>query len=438
MTARKHLKRVVRARMSKTGERYAAARRHVVRDASKPKADDATRWHFPGRVPATTALRVLLTHAGVHDPHTGAPFSEAMFFGIAGGIGIGACSFFYLKANFASFFLAGRHYWMDDLHYLTEAAKRFGLEPQVREATGAKAAEKHLREALAEGPCVAWVDAAHLPHRAMPAHCSGSGYHVVTVYRIDDGSALIGDLAERPIAIPLADLAVARARIKKFKNRLMTLPSSAAAPNLKELVRAGLAVCAKERVKSSFKGLGRAMQLDALRIWAERLHGSKDKEAWERIFAPGPNLWRGLTSIYGCVEHHGTGGGLCRPLFAEFLGEAAKALRDARLAALSARYAELGKRWSELAGSALPDAVPAFCEAKSLLDRKAKLLRGGGSAEEVRAVWARLDELARQAGEYSPLSGTQSAALRAELQNQVRALYEAEVSVCAAVAEAAA
>src|SRR5262249_47171992 len=165
--------------------------------------------------------------------------------------------------------LAGRHYWMDDMHYLTEAAKRFGLAPTVRESTGAKAAEKQLREALVESPCIEWVDAALLPHRAMPAHFSGSGYHVVTVYRIDDREALIGDLAEKPIAIPLADLARARARIKKFKNRLMSLPMTTTKPDLTALVHSGMAVCQKELVKSSFKGLGRAMQLDALSIWAD-------------------------------------------------------------------------------------------------------------------------------------------------------------------------
>src|SRR5438128_85164 len=76
MTVHKHLNRLVRARMAKTGERYAAARRHVLRDAPQPPADPASRWHFPGCVPATTALRVLLAHAGVRAPHTGQPFTE--------------------------------------------------------------------------------------------------------------------------------------------------------------------------------------------------------------------------------------------------------------------------------------------------------------------------------------------------------------------------
>jgi hypothetical protein len=73
----------------------------------------------------------------------------------------------------------------------------------------------------------------------LPAQFSGGGYHVITVYRIDDGSgtALIGDLADDPITISLKDLAEARGRIEEQKNRLLSvagaprpgdLPSSSA------------------------------------------------------------------------------------------------------------------------------------------------------------------------------------------------------------------
>ena len=40
MTARKHLKQLVRERMRKTGERYTVARRHI--------ADAETSWEFRG------------------------------------------------------------------------------------------------------------------------------------------------------------------------------------------------------------------------------------------------------------------------------------------------------------------------------------------------------------------------------------------------------
>lgn len=439
MTQQKHLKRLVRARMAKTGERYAAARRMVLQTAPPRLADPAMRWHFPGTVAATTALRVLLARAGARDPRTGQSFSETTLFGLAGGIGIGVFSFFYEKANFSSLFLAGRHEWFDDHGYLEVACERFGLTPTVRETSTVKTAGKQLREAIADGPCVAWVDMAHLPHRAMPAEYCGSGYHVVTIYKLDEaaGTALVGDLGDEPVSIPLDDLAKARARIQKQKNRLLTVTGSAKSINLAKLVKAGLAACVHKLRNPTLKAAARNFKLDALAVLADRMYGSKDKDRWERTFARGPNLWRGLTGLHDSIEYYGTGGGLCRPLFADFLTETGTALKDPRLTALAKRYADLGRRWSDLADAALPDAVPAFREAKALCARKAELLASDGPsvADEVRAAWTDLGDMAKRVGEDFPLSESECADLRANLHARVRALHADETAALSALAE---
>ena len=431
MTAQKHLKQLIRARMQKTGERYATARRHLIGNFQNNNFDPTTRWHFPGNVPAATALRILLTHQGVRAPHTGEPFSEAMLFGLAGGIGIGVFAFYYQKEDHASFFLAGRHQWHDDAAYLDEALQRFGFKPVIQETAGAKAAEQQLRSALVSGPCIAWVDMAELPHRAMPKEFSGGGYHVVVVYRInEDGTALIGDLTDAPISIPLVDLARSRARIKKQKHRLLSLNAVPANGNLdlKALVQAGLRRCHEVLQHPTLPGMKSNGKLEALKTWAQRLHGSKDKESWDAIFKPGANLWRGLTWIYDCIENYGTGGGLCRPLFAEFLQESGSALKDSKLTALGEQYAALGRQWSELAESALPDDVPLTRAAKELCIRRRELMHDGAPVDEVRAVWQELGELAKQASLQFPLSATECATLRAQLQQRVLALYEGEVA----------
>jgi hypothetical protein len=432
MTARKHFKQLVRSRMEKTGESYSTARRQVLRQTSPNKPTRDTPQHFPGSIPATTALRVLLTHAGVRDPNKEEPFSEAMLFGIAGGIGIGVFSFFYEKEDFASFFVAGRHLLHDSLTYLRRACERFGIEPVVHETSGSKTAEGALRTALAErGPCVAWVDAAHLPHKALPAFARGSAYHVLTVYGIDKAShtASLGDLTDAPIPISLADLARARAGIKKDKHRLLSIPPSPSPNDLTGPVREGMRACYRGLAgEGGVKSAATNFSLKALHIWAERLHGSRDNERWERVFARGPRLWQGLVSVYDFIEHYGTGGGLCRPLFAEFLAEAADVWADTRLGELAKRYEELGRAWCALANAALPDEVPVFREAKELLARKAELTNSGGSLDEIRAAWARLDELKRQAREQFPLTETDCADLRAALQTRVRDLYEGEVA----------
>ncbi len=428
--------------MQKTGESYASARRHLTQQTpesdSRLPSNSRVPWHFPGNVPATTALRVLLTHAGVRDPHTRQPFSEAMLFGIAGGIGIGVFSFFYEKADFASFFVGGRHLWQDDVAYFKAALERLSIKPIVKESTGAKPAEKQLREALKTGPCIAWVDAVHLPHRALPQVWSGGGYHVITIYDLQgDDAALIGDLNDNPVTISLKDLAVARERIKKQKNRILSIPASASPKALAPLVKLGLEACHRGLLTGGWKNVKTNFTLKALALWADRLHGSKDKESWERVFPPGHRLWRGLVSIYDFCEHYGTGGGLCRPLFADFFREAGDALKNASLRSLAEQYADLGRRWSELARVALPDDVPALRQARELHAQKAELTLSGAAPEEIRAVWKQIDELEKQARAKFPMSTADCAALRAKLQTLVQEIYEGEVAAHAALEKAA-
>ncbi len=435
MTVRKHFKQLVRERMKKTGESYTSARRQLLSDSAIKPSDPRARWHLPGCGPATTAMRVLLAAAGVKNPHTGEPFTEAMLFGIVGGVGIGVAAFHYAKENFSSFFIAGRHLWFDDLAYLHTALGRNGIKPTIRESGGAKAAEKQLREALESGPCIAWVDMAHLPHRALPAMWSGGGYHVITVYKIEDDHALIGDLTDEPVSISLADLAVARARIVKQKHRLLSIPPSEGCSDLPRLVKGGFAACHKGLTMKGGKGPYAMSTLDALRKWADRLHGSKDKDSWERIFPPGINLWRGLTSIHLFIENYGTGGGLCRPMMSDFLIEAGESLKDARITKLGDQYAELGRGWSALADAALPDSVPLLKEAKDLHNRYAELFTAGGGIDEKKHVWSRLDELAQEAKTRFPLSDKECADLRARLQERVRALLTVEEDALAAMAD---
>jgi len=432
MTRQKHLKQLVRVRMEKTGERYATARRHIIRQAHGDDAESRPLAHRTGNIPATTALRTLLAAAGVRDPRTKEPFTEAMVYGIAGGIGIGVFSFVYEKANFASFYVAARNDWANDVRYLTRAAERFGAKVSVAE--GAKPTADAVTKTLGtHQPCIVWLDAAALPYKAMPAFYAGMASHTVVLYSIDEtaGTASLGDLSDEPIDVSLDVLKGARTRIKKDKQRVMTLHATEKLPALETLVRNGLAACRDGLLGANAMGNSRTnFSLDALRVWGTRLHGSKDKESWERIFTPGARLWRGLTSINEYIEHHGTGGGLSRPLFAEFLEEASDALGWPALQPLGQQYAELGRQWGELADAALPDDVLAMREAKDLLARRSELLHSDGpsATEAVRAVWARLDELAKAAEEHFPMSDSAVVELRAELQRRVLALHAGEAA----------
>ncbi len=435
MTAHKSFKRLVRARMQKTGESYTTARRLILHQGQQLDTPAAARCHLPGSVPATTALRILLAHAGVRGPD-GTALSEALVFGVAGGIGIGVFQFHYEKEDFASFFLGGRHSWHDDLLYAQSALEDFGLSVLVKESAGLKAADKNLRDALADGtPCMVWVDSAHLPHRALPTAMSGGGYHVLTVYAIDDGEGIawIGDCTDRPLKIGLPELAEARARIKKFKNRVLWIerPSEAqdlSADELRRLVRSGLKRCHRQLAVPAIKSSAKNFQLAAIKSWSDRLHGSSAKDIWENVFKPRVNLWLGLTWICDSIEHHGTGGGLCRFHMADFLEEAGEALNSGEISSVSRSYRELGAAWCELARAALPDEVPEMRRARELLSAKIELVHDAAPADKVREVWEALQSLEDQVKEQFPLSDEDCDALRAALKDRALSIHAAEVA----------
>lgn len=420
MTQQKHLKSLVREAMTRSGLRYAAARRAVLARHQQPQSP-----HRAGNVPGATALRVLL--AGIQPD-----LSEELAFGLGGGIGVGVFAFFYEREKFASFFVAGRHLWHDEEMYLSRAIERLGLKPEISETTSPKTAGKNLAAMLAEhGPCVAWVDMAGLPHRGLPKTMMGGGYHIITVYSVEEsaGTALIGDLTDDPITISMADLTAARGRIKKDKYRLLAVAASKGRQDLPAAVASALRACLDGFAGADApKSARRNFTLDALVTWADRLTSTTDKDRWERVFEPGRRFWDGLNSVHKYIEYYGTGGGLCRPLMADFLEEAARILRKPAIGKLSAEYAALGHQWSDLADAALPESVPAFDAARKLHARAAELFHSGGTIEEKQACSAELADLADKAAQRFPLSDAECAALRADLSDRVRALHAAEVA----------
>jgi hypothetical protein len=132
--------------------------------------------------------------------------------------------------------------------------------------------------------------------------------------------------------------------------------------------------------------------------------------------------------MYEYIESYGTGGGLCRTIFADGLAEAADALAQNQLLALSKRYAELGAQWTALAEAALPSDVPLFAQARELIIRRAELLHAGGPAKAIAEVWSQLGELQRRAKAQFPLPAAAAVELRASLQKRVRTLYDGEVA----------
>jgi hypothetical protein len=260
---------------------------------------------------------------------------------------------------------------------------------------------------------------------------------VVTVHGIDDerGVVLVGDLAGQPVPVPIADFAAARARIKKFRNRLLAVSGDASAvPALRALVCAGLDACNRGLAgDGAVANARRNFTLDALGDLADRMTAS-GRDSWAKQIPPGLRFWNVLSMAHhfvtqGFTGHGGAGGGLCRPLFAEFLDDAAGILRDRRLDDAAAGYRALGTRWTEFANAALPAGVPLFDKARKLMAKRAELRGGTVDAKALDALTkaeASLQALAMEAGDCFPLSEEQAAALRSDLAARLRELYREE------------
>src|SRR5262245_53727320 len=115
---------------------------------------------FDGLNWETGPVRNALDYQGVKAPHTGKPFTEALLFGISGGVIAGYFTFEY----------KGLDPW---LHFLTRNTldpmptlrDRLGIPAQVKQTDNADKGLKNLTDALADGkPALVWADMYRLPY----------------------------------------------------------------------------------------------------------------------------------------------------------------------------------------------------------------------------------------------------------------------------------
>jgi len=420
MTRDRDLKAKIRARMTRTGERYAAARARLVGRSSP--ADWRTQR---GAHAETTGLARLLAAAGVVAPHTGAPPSEALLLGLGGGLG-GAYFVFEYKGMPPTFYVATRCYpqYAYGAEFVTRAASGLGVTLAAAHTTSKPAAVRQLRERIATGPALAWVDRGALPW-ATGLGAMGASPHVVVVSAVDDEAAVVHDTAARAFRLPHAALAAARARLAREKHRLITVGELGAPGDLAATVRAAIASCRAELAgRTRHKQFAGNFGISGLAKWASLVESS-DRKGWPRVFAGGAALWSALTWGTYWIELAGTGGGGFRPLYARFLDEAAAITGAARLRDAAAAYRALGGAWSELAGVMLPREPGLLAETRDALDDQVTAY-AAGELDAVAGARARLTGLQARAasGELDRHAG----ALRAELASRLRAIVAQETA----------
>jgi Domain of unknown function (DUF4872)/Butirosin biosynthesis protein H, N-terminal len=410
----KDFKRLVRARMGRTGESYTTARAHL-------RPSDTTTHPAPlrGRHPDTTALTRLLAALGVTDPASGGPLGEPMVLGLTGGIGFAYFVFEY--QDLATLYLGGRINPYVHKRDATEAAlTRLGIPVQVRRTSGPTTAERQLRDALDQGhPVIATVDPARLHSRSVPAEQAGMTPQDVLV-DLDGDAPVLWDLAPTPIPLSWPELADARAGVRSARHRLVVAEPPPAPITLARAAAAGIADTWSGMLNPPMSNFG----VPGLTRWAGLLTTPRNPKGWPRLLATPARQFQFLTWLYDWIETAGTGGGFFRTMYAQFLEEAAAPLDRPDLTTLAAHYRTLATTWTTLARTAATANDP-LAQAATLLTSRQHLLeeQGPTAAHELTAIQ---HELATLAANPRPLEPAALATLLSDLQRQVLNLTEQE------------
>lgn len=361
-----------------------------------------------------------LAHLGILAPHTGEPFSEAMLLGL--GRGIGCFYFAFDYAGHEPYFFFNTRQTLVGGDATADLCRRLGVEARPWQGSALSEATAFLAGALNEGlPVLVWADRTRLPWGWAPTP-SGPWMAPILVYGLTEaGTVHVADRARVPLTCTVDELAAAWGAQPNRVHKAVALLPARAPCDLRAGIREAAAACVEGFVGGPSVGFG----LPALGHWAEMLTQREAARGWPSLFATDRLLFANLIRAYMYIELEGTGGGACRPLYADFLDEAGDLLGVAELHTAARRFRDCGALWGHLAGEFLPG--PFRRTREVLLQREARFRAGGlPGLEETR----RLAEYTDQAEIPDPdalLAGLRRGLL------EVQAAEQAAVAALAAI-----
>jgi len=331
--------------------------------------------HFGGVHPETATIANSLRYLGVKNPATGEPFTEAMVFGIAGGLGACYILWEFKEYNRPAIVFGWQHQFNYPVRYVENLCKRIGVTSEFHETGGMKKAGQTLHDALAAGkPAILWLERELLDYYNRDPDDTGWFSWVVTACGYDAAADAftIDDTGAVPFTVPSASLTASRQRVPSFKNRLLLL-SPTNPMDLPAAIRDG--------IQGNIEYLGAkstSFALPTLRKWARLLTDTKNAKGWPTVFAEGKCLFSGLVSVYEGIMHEGSDGTALRGMYADFLTEAAAVLESPALGEAAAEYRAIGAKWRALAEMSLDPSVELLAAARDVLDRREAAIRTGG------------------------------------------------------------
>ncbi len=375
--------------------------------------------HFGGHHWESGSLHNYYAYCNVTAPHTGEPYSEALFMGVAGGAVMGYFSFAY-EGYDPHVALLTRNTFVP----LTTALARLGVVQEVQQTNKIEKGLTNLLDTLEEGlPAIVWADMWSLPYNAFAYDEGMWGMMPVIVYGYDEAADVvhIADRAQVGLTVTPAELAAARARVKKEKFRIMTLDQ----PDPEKLaaaVTAGIWDCINLYLEKPPKGAANSWGIKAFHYWADLLTKPKQRLSWAKTFPAGPKMYAGLITAF---NHYGVTGirdDAERELYATFLEEAALILKKPQLQQVADTFRKSSVVWRELAERLLPDAIAPFGKSRRLIQRKEMLFRSQGNRAlpEIQRINEELKSIRAAMADDFPLTEGEVIGSCAAIADQVR------------------
>lgn len=386
---------------------------------------------YGGVYSESTAVRFALENVGVRAAHNGEPLSEAMVFGISGGIGFAYFTFSY-KGHIPTLYIgAANRYKTKFGEIMGPFFERTGLQTSVKTSTSPNAAEKHLLQVLQTGQsAIVHVDLGLLPYDVV-GRCYIDHALVVTGYNEQEDAFVIADRSGVPLLISREDLRKARQSMTALKHRSCIIEAPAQPIELTQAVQAGIAACC-EVLRNPPTPQGN-FGFTGMRKWASLINDPKNKSGWPTLFPPGAPLYQALHSMFQWIEILQSGRGALRGLFADYLREASTLLGNPGLAEVAARYDQLARLWTDLAEAALSSDVPLLAETKQLERQKEELFgqRGMDAMDELRRLEDQLKMIRSRAASEFPLDATSSRELQDGLRERIETIILQEEAAIA-------
>lgn len=415
MTHKKNLKKLVRERMKRTGESYTSSLHHFI-TRSGPSA---ARLNWCD----TAALYRVFLASGIRSIHTEKPLSEAMLFGLGGGIGAayfvfqyGELSTFYIGTQINSFVQKGE--------FVEKALERSGVKYQSYRTASSSAAHKKLESVLKSSwKATLTVDATCLSFHALDEDLKGMMPFTVSASEIKSGKIGITALAPHQIFIDSTALKEARGRIRSSKNLMCWIEERDRVIDLQEPIRNAIQATINGFKKPPMVNFG----FSGLEKWAKLASDEKDKKSWAKVFSLPEQRYLLLQWLLYWIESSGTGGDGFRSLYAEFLSEAATILKKPGLKSAAKAYRNAGKAWKVIP-DLISQAGKPFGRVRELLLKKQELLavKGVTAADEIRSASKELYAIENNFSRDPSLSQAEALALFKLIGEQVLKIHRAE------------